>query len=64
MFALTSSVGADGGGFPSGTNQDDQYSSAVEAIESENYARGVRMLRKLVKKKPNNADAWNYLGYG
>ncbi len=44
-------------------SEDDTYSKAVRAVESENFRRAISLLNDVVKEKPRHADALNYLGY-
>ena len=57
------SVYSDGGGNSSGAAKPSEYKQAVKAIKKDNYPAAVELLRKVVDKDPENADAWNYLGY-
>ncbi len=47
----------------SASSPNDNYTLAVKAVKSENYNRALRLLKKVVAKSPDNADAWNYLGF-
>ena len=40
-----------------------KYDQAVNAVDSGKYKRAARLLEKVVKSEPGNADAWNYLGF-
>jgi len=42
---------------------DIELKSAHELIEKEQYERAIRKLETAVDSDPNNADAWNLLGY-
>jgi Flp pilus assembly protein TadD len=57
------SVYAAGGGNSSGSAKSSEYKQAVKAIKKDNYPAAVELLKKVVDKDPDNADAWNYLGY-
>ena len=39
------------------------YERGVEAIEATKYKKARKLFRKAVKDKPEDADAWNYLGF-
>ncbi len=39
------------------------YQSAVKAVKSEDYRRALRLLDRVVRDDPGNADAWNYQGF-
>lgn len=39
------------------------YELAVAAVRSREYARALSLLEKVVRAEPNNADAWNYMGF-
>lgn len=41
----------------------DDYARGVAAVKAENYERALGLLGKVVRKNPNNADAWNYIGF-
>jgi len=41
---------------------DDNYDSAVKAVQSADYATALGLLAQVVQKDPKNADAWNYIG--
>jgi Flp pilus assembly protein TadD len=62
-------VAAGGGGVSSSRSSDDgdetakRYAKAVKKIKKEEYKDAVKLLEKVVRKQPNNADAYNYLGY-
>ena len=47
----------------SGAAKSSEYKQAVKAIKKDNYPAAVELLKKVVDKDPDNADAWNYLGY-
>ena len=40
-----------------------QYDQAVEMIEAENFNGAIPLLEEVTQTQPNNADAWNYLGF-
>ncbi len=39
------------------------YERGVEAIESTKFKKAKKLFKKAVKDNPENADAWNYLGF-
>jgi Flp pilus assembly protein TadD len=39
------------------------YDQAVEMIEAQNYNGAIPLLEAVTQTQPNNADAWNYLGF-
>ena len=57
------SVFSAGGGNSSEAAKSSEYKQAVKAIKKDNYPAAVELLKKVVDKDPDNADAWNYLGY-
>lgn len=58
------SVGlADGGMGSSENTKSDNFRSAVEAVEGGNFKKAIDLLEKEVDSSPNDADAWNYLGF-
>ncbi|MEQ9449783.1 MAG: tetratricopeptide repeat protein [Rhodospirillaceae bacterium] len=42
---------------------DDTYAKAVKAVKAEEFRSAVSLLNTVVKEKPDNADALNYLGF-
>ncbi len=40
-----------------------KYDQAVDAVNDGNYRIAVRLLNDVVQSQPNNADAWNYVGF-
>lgn len=42
---------------------DADYDKAVELIDEERYAEAVPILRAVVERRPQNADAWSQLGF-
>jgi len=58
--------GSSGGGSGSSGSENDPselYDTAVERIESGSYASAIPLLEQVVAAEPENADAWNYLGF-
>jgi tetratricopeptide (TPR) repeat protein len=39
------------------------YNQGVKAVKAGDYARALGLLQKVVQGSPNNADAWNYIGF-
>jgi len=64
-MALTLCIGAPA--FAAGGRDDNaqpsEYKQAVKAVKNEDYATAAELLRKVVDDSPQNADAWNYMGY-
>jgi Tfp pilus assembly protein PilF len=55
-----------GGSKPQPTTPDQgnrDYRSGVDAVKKQDWTTAIRYLEKAVASSPNNADAWNYLGY-
>ena len=57
MAAATGSDDSGGSGSPT------KYERAVELIEAADYEAGLRILEKVNRKEPGNADVLNMLGY-
>lgn len=60
LFATTHAAGGNGIG---GSKSSDEYSKAVKAIKKEDYATAIELLRQSLDKKPEDANAWNYMGF-
>lgn len=43
--------------------QSDDFATAVDHVDDEEYAEAIPLLEKVVAAEPDNADAFNYLGY-
>ena len=41
----------------------DEFTAGKKAIDAKNWTQAAASFNKVVAQKPNNADAWNYLGY-
>ncbi len=39
------------------------FEQGVAAVETENYERALVLLQKVVAVEPQNADAWNFIGF-
>jgi tetratricopeptide (TPR) repeat protein len=67
FVALSPNVYALGGGGsrqPSATSQQNSdYQAGVRAVKKHDWTTAINHLEKAVKSDPNNANAWNYLGY-
>ena len=44
-------------------NIDRQYQDGKRAIQAAKYDRGISLMKEVVKARPRNADAHNYLGF-
>ena len=51
------------GGGDSGSESPTKYERAVDLIESSSYEKALRILEKLNREDPGNADVLNMLGY-
>jgi tetratricopeptide (TPR) repeat protein len=47
----------------SASTQDSDYTAAEQAVKAGRYADALPLLNKVVQRTPNNADAWNYIGF-
>lgn len=71
VLLLVGLARADGGGGGGGggdegrraKTQDPAMAAAVQAIDAREYARAIPMLEEVVKRQPENADAYNWLAY-
>lgn len=61
-ICLTAPAYADGGG-GGGKPRSSDYKQAVKAIKKEDFTTAVGLLEKVVAKEPDNADAWNQMGF-
>jgi tetratricopeptide (TPR) repeat protein len=55
--------GGGGDGMFSKKKEDPVQVAAVKAIEAKQYDRAIPMLEDVVKREPDNADAYNWLAY-
>ncbi len=39
------------------------FEDGVAAVKAENYERAIDLLQKVVAVEPENADAWNFIGF-
>ncbi len=64
LSLLSTSVTLAAGEFgSSGGNKSENLQKAVKAIEADNYKIAIKLLTKEVDDSPEDADAWNYLGF-
>ncbi len=54
---------SDGGGGSNTAPKSSDYKQAVKAIKNEDYSSAVELLEKVIDKEPDNANAWNYMGF-
>lgn len=45
------------------TAQPSIYDQGVQAVEAGNYRRALELMEQVVRSEPDNADAWNYIGF-
>lgn len=62
-FCLISTAFAAGSSSSSSESKSGNFEKGVEAIEAANYKKAIKLFKKVVAEKPDNADAWNYLGF-
>ncbi len=60
---LTSAAVADPSTDSQTTYSDPNYAAAVRLVNNKEFTRAIPLLRKIVAAKPNDANAWNYLGF-
>ena len=46
-----------------GSSVEDQFRSAVQAVEARDYNKAVDLLTDVLSEQPKNADALNYMGF-
>ncbi|MEM8785890.1 MAG: tetratricopeptide repeat protein [Pseudomonadota bacterium] len=64
LAAVTPTQAAGGGSYKSkSADPVDDFDRAVQLIGKERYTRAARVLDRVVDQEPNNADAWNLLGF-
>ncbi len=65
IFALAagSAYGAGGGNDDAEVSVDPNYTAAVAKIEAGDYQAAITLLESVAASAPDNADAFNYLGY-
>ena len=57
------SAGGGDGGDAEAAGVDPNFETGKVAVEMGEYARAIDLMKKVVAKNPENADALNYLGY-
>lgn len=64
-FCLSTPVSGDGGGGGDGgaSPVSREYKMAVKAVKKENYTKAIDLLQTVLDEDPENANAWNYMGY-
>lgn len=62
-FFLLSTAIAAGSSSSSSQSSSGNFEKGVKAIDSANYKKAIKLFKKEVAAKPDNADAWNYLGF-
>ena len=62
-FSLMSTIMAAGSTSSSTTNKNANFENGIKAIDAANYKKAIKLFNKVVAGKPENADAWNYLGF-
>ena len=62
-FTSGSALAVGGGGSSERSRVDPNYTTAVEKIEAGDYEAAIPLLLSVAEKDPDNADAYNYLGY-
>ena len=45
------------------SSKSSEYQQAVKAIKKEDYAKAIELLQQALGENPENANAWNYMGY-
>jgi tetratricopeptide (TPR) repeat protein len=43
--------------------QPSSYDQGVQAVEAGDYQRALGLMEQVVRSEPDNADAWNYVGF-
>ena len=66
--AVSGNLFADGGGGGGsdgygGVKVAPEYKKAVKAIKKEDYAKAMELLQMVIDDDPEDANAWNYMGY-
>ena len=64
-FGFTGPVQAAGSSSSStrSAKQPSAYDQGVQAVEAGNYERALELMEQVVRSEPDNADAWNYVGF-
>ncbi|MES2771721.1 MAG: tetratricopeptide repeat protein [Pseudomonadota bacterium] len=63
LFFLGFSAAACAEGIVPTVSRDPQFDAAVAAIQVEHYDEAIKLLDAYVLRVPNDADAWNWLGF-
>ena len=61
MGTDSTTAGSGSSGSPSAKDAD--YAAGEQAVNAGKYADAVGLMQKVVGRSPQNADAWNYLGF-
>ena len=62
-FCLISTVYAAGSSSSSSPSKSSNFANGVAAVVASNYKKAIKLFEKVVADNPDNADAWNYLGF-
>ncbi len=62
-FCSISLAMAAGSSSSSSQSKSSHFDKGVKAIEVANYKKAIRIFNKVVAASPDNADAWNYIGF-
>ncbi len=62
LFAAAAQAFGGGDSTPAAT-QDPDYARAVQLVQAGDYMQAVPLLERSLAANPNNADAYNFLGY-
>ncbi len=62
-LVTVSAVMAAGSSSSSTQPSNSNYENGVKAVENADYKKAIKLLTSAVADKPNDADAWNYLGF-
>lgn len=62
-FCLISTAFAAGSSSSSSKSNSGNFEKGVEAVEAGSYREAITLFEKVVADSPDNADAWNYLGF-
>lgn len=63
IFLCANALAAGGGGGLSASSQSSEYRNAIKAVKKQDYTSAIELLQQSLDKNPNNANAWNYMGY-
>jgi Flp pilus assembly protein TadD len=62
-FVLVSAAIAAGSSSSSTQRKAGDFENGVKAVQSTNYQKAISLFTRVVAAEPENADAWNYLGF-